>query len=75
MGYSVGSGPMSRDPVFTYGPRKVACGGRGFDESIIGLFFDLTKKKGNARPEPAKINKPVATKALRALDMCLAQNC
>jgi hypothetical protein len=42
-GLLVGSGQISCDPVFTYGPRNVACGGRGFEESMIGLFFDFLK--------------------------------
>jgi hypothetical protein len=34
-----------------------------------------TKRNGNDKPAPAKISKPVATKALRALDMSSPYNC
>jgi hypothetical protein len=30
--------------VFIYGPRKVACGGSGFDGSITGFLDDLNNR-------------------------------
>lgn len=66
---------MSRDPVLIYGPRKVAWGGRGFDESITGFIFDDldAMKKGNANPAAAKTTRPAATMTFRFRDIKVAE--
>jgi hypothetical protein len=49
--------------------RKLLDGG----SECVGCPY--TKKNGKAKPAPAKANKPVATKALRALDICSTYHC